>query len=166
MSKRVFLPLLIICTGLFGINQQELIEICKVYGMSQERAKYFTAELITQCTLANFNPMIMFNLAIAESGLKNIKGDNGKAIGYFQLHKETVWFVKSYYKLEHIPKDFDSLLTRIDLQIEIAVLYMKYLLDRYGSLEKALEKWNGSAKYVTYYKNVCDYIERNFLKEN
>lgn len=165
MRKRIWMAILLITTLAYAVLQDDMIKICKTYGMPEEQAKRFTAELIDQCTLANINPMIMFNLAIAESGLKNIIGDGGDSVGYFQLHKNTITFLKSYYKLKDIPKDHKELVKNPNLQIKLAVLYMKYLLEKYKSLNAALERWNGSARFVRYYEQVAMYVERVYKLE-
>jgi hypothetical protein len=128
--------------------------------MDSKIAKRFTAELITQCTLSNINPMILFNIAIAETGLKNKIGDDGKAVGYFQLHMETVWFVKQYYKIDRVPKQHTDLLYNVDLQIEIATKYFEYLTTKYTSIEEALKYWNGSERYVKYYLDISEYVSK------
>lgn len=161
----VVLVLFLGVVSLASWTPQKLVEVAKAYGMSEDRAKYFVAELCEQCTLFNINPWYLFVLAIAESGLKNIVGDNGRAVGYFQLTPEAVWFVKHRYKMD-VPKNHLELLNRIDLQIKIAVRYFAYLWEKYGGdLDKVLERWNGSKKFIRYYKEVAEYVQRVYRLE-
>ena len=138
-------------------DQQKMIQIARVYGMSEQRAKEFTSSLITHSTSFNINPWFMFYLAIAESGLKNIVGDDGASVGYFQLHVDTLKYLKARYKIK-VPKDHQELIKNIDLQIYIACFYVKLLYDRHKDLDKVLECWNGSKKFVAYYKQVASYV--------
>ena len=166
MRRCIVLVLLILLTIGFSYQidtfQEKMIKICSAYGMNDERAQLFSSTLIEECTLFNMNPLIMFVLAIAESGLKNTFGDGGGAVGYFQLHKEAVWFVATKYGLT-VPENHKDLIYFPELQIKIAIRYMHYLMERYGTMDKALEMWNGSAQYVTYYHDVFIYLKTVYL---
>ena len=163
--RNISVCLALVSSLMFRVSQPLLVDICKAYGMKQDTAQHFTAEIITECTLFNIDPETIFFLAIAETGLKNIYGDNGDAVGYFQLHKEAVWFVKERYQLKNVPKNHKDLINNVDLQIQIAVRYFHYLLAKYGSKEAALKHWNGSDGFVKYYNEVASYINRLFKKD-
>lgn len=146
-----------------GVSQAQLVKICLAYGMQPERAKLFTATLIEECTKLNIDYFPVFVLAVAETNLKNVVGDNGKAVGYFQLHKEAVWFVKHRYGI-NVGRNHTDLLYNVELQIMIAVRYFHYLLTRYNSVEQAVIRWNGKEEYLHYYKAVENYIRSVFLR--
>lgn len=160
--RRSALILILVPCLILAMQQKEMVKICKAYGMNEERAMAFTATLIEECTLLNINYEPLFFIAIAESGLKNILGDSGQAVGYFQLHKETCWFVQHRYGLK-IPKNHTDLLKNPNLQIQIAARYFHYLLGTHGTVEEAVKHWNGSEKYVVYFNQVAEYVKRVYL---
>jgi len=140
-----------------SVEQEQMIRICRAYGMSQARAKEFTASVITHATQFNINPWFIFYIAIAETNLKNVIGDDGASYGYFQLHRDTLLYLRKKYKL-WIPQKLEELILNVDLQVYIACFYAKLLLDRYKDYETVLERWNGSKKYVSYFKRIVEYV--------
>lgn len=90
-------------------------------------------------------------IGIVETNFKNIKGDNGNSLGYFQIQAPTYWYLKYEYLdiYENIdfllPWYWDNIEGRADVQIITAALYLYDLKIRYGE-EMAYSMYNGGSE--------------------
>lgn len=113
-----------------------------------------TILLLTTLTSAAFNlDSIVVGIAKIESNFNsNAIGDNGKAYGLLQIHKEVVDDVNRYYKTTYVHEEmFDSVCA-----IEVFHLYIKMGIDRYQKkysknpdIQHIVRMWNGGI-YVGY----------------
>lgn len=100
-----------------------------------------------------YNNVSIFDiLAIGhvETRFRNIIGDEGDSLGYFQIQESTYWFVKSiysdlFYELDFInlPWKWSYVEERADIQILTAILYLNYLRNKYEN--KVYYHYNGGS---------------------
>ena len=43
------------------------------------------------------DPLFMLAFGLSETDFMNVFGDSGKAVGYFQLHEDAVFYVANFY---------------------------------------------------------------------
>lgn len=97
------------------------------------------------------SPIELLAIGIVETNFKNIKGDNGNSLGYFQIQAPTYWYLKYQYLEIYENIDFllpwywDNIKDRPDVQMVTAALYLYDLKIRYGE-EKAYSMYNGGSK--------------------
>lgn len=104
-----------------------------------------------QCS--EVDPVIVLAIMGTETGFKNVIGDNGKAVGYMQLHREAVWYVNNFYpdvkKFYKKIKKHDDLIKFPVMQIRIGYRYLCLLTKNCGgNVLCAIERYNGSKEYV------------------
>jgi len=127
--------------------------------MSSWRTQFFTETILEESRDLHLDPLLILALMKAESGYKNIYGDSGLAVGYFQLHKNAVQYVQRFYpELEYVKHE--NLPKLLKAQIQIACRYI-WLINTYiseGNIRATLDRWNGSKPYgqlsfrvLTYY---------------
>lgn len=122
------------------------------YGMSPENAK-LVADVLEQEHRRDPSVRLDFMIALmyTESAFRNVLGDDGKSVGYFQLTKEAVWYV-AYYDEEVARfyrqlKSHTELLNFPDWQARIAYRYVSLLLKARGDYVSAMELWNGKGYF-------------------
>jgi len=120
-------------------------------------------------SIIKVHPIEMIAILEAESSGKNIMGDEGKAVGYFQLHWEAIWFVWSYFphlKREEFKKQ--PLSVFIDFpytQARLATLYLYLLKIQFGDdAYSAYNGWNDAyAEQIREnIKRITDYCTETF----
>ncbi len=103
------------------------------------------------------DPLFMLAFGICETGFINAIGDNGKAVGYFQLHENALFYVTNFYedvrKFKQENRNHLSLLNYPDWQLRIAYRYfylsLKYIFD--WDIVRAISAYNGrSDRYNVY----------------
>lgn len=94
---------------------------------------------------AKVHAIEMVALLEVESAGKNVMGDDGHAVGYFQLHWEAIWFVWSYFshlkRPEFKRQPLEVFIYFPYTQARIATLYLYLLKLRFG--EDAYSAYNG-----------------------
>lgn len=96
-------------------------------------------------------PIELLAIGIVETNFKNIKGDNGESLGYFQIQAPTYWYLKSKYTEIYEKLNFthawywDNVSIRPDVQLVTAILYLYDLKIRYGEAD-AYSLYNGISK--------------------
>ncbi|MCD6379636.1 transglycosylase SLT domain-containing protein [bacterium] len=155
----ILIPVMIFC-GVYDVLY---------YYLPEDRARLFEEILIEEHEMCSaVDPVIVLAIIGAESGYKNIIGDNGAAIGYMQLHQSAVWYVATFYpdvrafysKLDH----HSDLIYFPAWQIRIGYRYLCLLTrNSGGNILKALERYNGSKEYVIRVLNWLQYIYERFV---
>lgn len=175
MKKCIFVFGLFIGTVLLGesVEYTRLLAYMMDYlGMQRERAQIVLEGIYDGITDAyKYNSQIKINaiemvaLLEVESSGKNIMGDNGHAVGYFQLHWEAIWFVWSYFS--HLKRpEFKRQPLKIFLyfpytQARLATLYLYLLKLQFGpDAYSAYNGWNNAyaKKVQTTINKITNYI--------
>ncbi|AFG34458.1 hypothetical protein Ferpe_0317 [Fervidobacterium pennivorans DSM 9078] len=116
------------------------------------------------------DPLYILAFGLTETNFMNIFGDQGKAVGYFQLHENAVFYVANFYedirqfKQQH--RNHAELINYPDWQVRIAYRYI-YLTLRYvfdWDLARAISAYNGrsdkyniyTVKFFSYYANIIN----------
>ncbi|MGB4263392.1 MAG: hypothetical protein WBJ29_07640 [Fervidobacterium sp.] len=103
------------------------------------------------------DPLFMLAFGLSETGFMNVFGDSGKAVGYFQLHEDAVFYVANFYddvkefKKQH--RNHVDLIQYPDWQLKIAYRYIYLTLKNVHNWDiiKAVSSYNGrSTKYNEY----------------
>ncbi|PNR95394.1 hypothetical protein [Petrotoga sp. 9PWA.NaAc.5.4] len=96
-------------------------------------------------------PIELLAIGIVETNFKNVKGDKGESLGYFQIQAPTYWYMKNKYPEIYEKLNFthawywDNVKVRPDVQLITATLYLYDLKIRYGETE-AYSLYNGISK--------------------
>ncbi|WP_448378219.1 hypothetical protein [Fervidobacterium sp.] len=116
------------------------------------------------------DPLYILAFGLTETNFMNIFGDQGKAVGYFQIHENAVFYVANFYedikqfKRQH--RNHAELINYPDWQVRITYRYI-YLTLRYvfdWDLARAISAYNGrsdkyniyTVKFFNYYANVIN----------
>ncbi|WP_448385038.1 hypothetical protein [Fervidobacterium sp.] len=116
------------------------------------------------------DPLYILAFGLTETNFMNIFGDQGKAVGYFQIHENAVFYVANFYedvrqfKQQH--RNHAELINYPDWQVRITYRYI-YLTLRYvfdWDLARAISAYNGrsdkyniyTVKFFNYYANVIN----------
>ncbi len=151
--------LLLACTIEASDVNRLIVYMIETLKMSPERANIVMEGILDAINIdgATATPLEMVALLEAESAGKNIFGDGGEAIGYFQLHKEAIWYVWAYFP--HLkPESFKGrsikeLLYFPYLQARIATIYFSMMKERYGN--NAPKMYNGGSQaYQVRYQRI------------
>ncbi len=112
------------------------------------------------------SPIEMIAIGFLETTFRNIKGDGGKSLGFFQVQEPTYWFVKHHYRevFETInftnPWLWKDVEKRADVQLITSILYLHYLKIHHEG--KAYFHYNGGS---TVYQNNVEKILENLYNE-
>jgi len=124
----------------------------------------FTEEL-------SLNPLLIITLMDIESSFKqNIIGDNGVAVGFFQLHDVAMQDVcrysnelnTIYYK--YLKQDFTQIIKYPVRQLQFALSYLCYY-NQFGGTSEMIKMWNHTSnfkeklykKYIFYYQKFINF---------
>ena len=138
----------VIIVSQFGDSVQDIMYSELRPNMSEWRTQFFIKTITEESRDLHLDPLLILALMKAESRYKNVVGDHGEAIGYFQLHDNAVAYVQRFYPdlayVQH--KNLSKLLKA---QIQIACRYIRlinvFITD--GNIRATLDRWNGSAPY-------------------
>jgi hypothetical protein len=142
-----------------------IFKIATAYGLDTQEASLI-ANIIEEESL--YFPKVPYQIFTAlitvETGFRNVVGDDGKALGYCQIHKSAFDFVMRFYKDDLISRfgniEFEDLLGNTELQIRVGYRYlhliMTYLTD--NNIIEALNFWNNSD---TFYIKVFKALVKN-----
>ncbi|AMW32177.1 hypothetical protein SAMN04488510_12012 [Fervidobacterium changbaicum] len=161
LSKSFCILLLILSVN--SILAGELYEFAYVFLVNhkvpENHAKLMAKALEEEAEIVpkSVDPLYMLAFGLSETNFRNIFGDQGKAVGYFQLHENAVFYVANFYddvkqfKQQH--RNHVELINHPDWQLRIAYRYI-YLTLRYvfdWDLARAISAYNGrSDKYNVY----------------
>ena len=169
MKKILISICLIVSLLVFGISREGILEVMNYYNVNEDRAVILTDELFNNSE--GVDPEIMLALMISEGGIKNVIGDHGEAMGYFQLHDCAIEYVTRFYpdvlEFYNSLNTIDDLLKFPAMQVKIACRYM-YCLQIFvcnGNLLKALNLWNNSENYYLRIFKIIIFIHKNILRE-
>ncbi|MGC8902203.1 MAG: hypothetical protein ACP5KD_02480 [Fervidobacterium sp.] len=122
------------------------------------------------------DPLFILAFGLTETGFVNTFGDNGKAVGYFQIHENAVFYVANFYqdvrefKAKH--RSHADLIRYPDWQLRIAYRYIFLSLKNIHGwdITKAISAYNGRRdKYneytVKFFKNYSEII-RQYMNFN
>lgn len=124
------------------------------------------------------DPLMIIAFAYAESLFRNVYGDHGKAVGYFQLHENAVLYVANFYddvrQFKRTHRPHAELMKYPDWQLRIAYRYVFLTLKHVFNwdLVRTISAYNGrSSRYNVYierfFKFYAEIVSRyvHFTKE-
>jgi len=170
----------LLCTLLIYADEFDFIyEKCLEYGTTPERAKLISSTIKEEyfnTIYESIDPLLILALIIGESNIKNLYGDNGNAVGYFQLHQDAVWYVASFYpdiasRLRKIGYHKNLIrFPRVQIQIGVRYLYLILLHITNGNITKALNYYNRGnlsnySKYVSYILTIYADLVQEYTKK-
>ncbi|HOK87959.1 MAG TPA: hypothetical protein PKI14_08195 [Fervidobacterium sp.] len=117
------------------------------------------------------DPLLMLAFGLSETNFMNVFGDSGKAVGYFQLHENAVFYVANFYddvkEFKKQNRNHVDLIKHPDWQLRIAYRYMYLTLKNVHNWDiiKAISSYNGrSDKYniyvVNFFRNYAMVVEK------
>jgi len=104
------------------------------------------------------DPLLIVSVITVETEFRNVIGMAGE-LGLMQVKPETAKFVARVYKLPTPKNGWKELFWDYELNILYGSYYLKYLLNRYKDLSKALEHYNGSKWRKEYAKKIIELYE-------
>ena len=106
----------------------------------------FTKEL-------SLNPLLIISLMDIESSFKqNIIGDNGSAVGFFQLHDIAMRDVCRYSNelntiyFKYLKQDFTQIIKYPVRQLQFALSYLIYY-NQFGGTSEMIKMWNHTSNF-------------------
>lgn len=152
MIRFLMVILIILVSFCFGI----FVTLLHYYGLSQKRAEEIENALLEEYTRCpQINPFLVLGVILTESSFKNVYGDQGKAVGYMQLHTGAINYVASFYKdvktfARKINHDYRKLIQFPVWQIKIGYRYlcMLYKYQAEGDIITTLWYYNGDLTYA------------------
>lgn len=97
----------------------------------------------------HISPLDMIAIGHVETRFRNLIGDEGLSLGYFQIQQETYWFVKHRYSLVYNYLNFnepwiwDIVKDNPKIQLITSYLYLNYLYERFSN--RAFFFYNGGS---------------------
>lgn len=162
MWKVLFFNLILLIVIGFSVNVYMYI-LQDYMHINKERAQILYQTIEQELSkYPEFSTLDILCLMGIETNGKNIFGDHNKAIGYFQLHKEAIYYVWSYYpelgREKFISHPIKNLIYFPKLQVRLSLSYLHLLYLRTHDKEKAIAWYNGD-KYNTnhYYTKFLSY---------
>uniref|UniRef100_A0A7C4GFE2 Lytic transglycosylase domain-containing protein n=1 Tax=Fervidobacterium thailandense TaxID=1008305 RepID=A0A7C4GFE2_9BACT len=145
--------------GFSGVLGEFAFTVLREYGVPERDAQIIarTLEEESKIVPSAVDPLMVIAFGLVESMFRNIVGDNGKAIGYFQLHEAAVIYVANFYedvrqyKRNH--RKHSELLNFPDWQTRIAYRYVYLTLKNVckWDLLSTISAYNGrSDRYNMY----------------
>ncbi len=121
--------------------------------------------------IPQIDPFLVLALGFAETSFRNVYGDGGNAVGYFQLHQDAVFYVANFYEdvrqYKRENRVHQDLMKYPDWQTRIAYryLYLKWKNVFNQDIILTISRYNGRKdKYNTYIAKVLkifgEYVER------
>jgi len=118
----------------------------------------------------SFSPILILAIITVESDFNQFAiGDNGKAVGFFQLHEIAMIDVGRYNQelkniyLKNFKSDFTKIIYYPIRQLQFSLEYLNYY-NKYGGCELMIDLWNYTEVYKTKLLSIYqDYYE--ILKE-
>jgi soluble lytic murein transglycosylase len=111
----------------------------------------------TAAAKTGLDPLLIIAVITVESEFRNVIGSAGE-LGLMQIKPETAQFISKNFDLP-VPNDWKALLWDYELNILYGSCYLKYLLDKFGNLRKALEYYNGGSYRKEYAEKILTLYE-------
>lgn len=108
------------------------------------------------------DPLLITSIIIVETGFRNVIGMHGE-LGMMQIKEDTASFVARYYNIPEPTEGWVRILWDFKLNIKIGAYYLKYLYDKFGSINEAIKHYNGG-KYKEEYAEKTLEKYREMLK--
>lgn len=156
MKKLLLLLILLFSIFIFSSKQDFIYDYLVFERDIPKQEAYLIAETIYKDSDSlGIEPLIVLSIMETETNVRNIFGDSGSAVGYFQLHRDATHYVANFYpyikyKLQLI-NDHDSLIKYPVLQTKIAIRYLFLMEINNKDIIYALGRYNGQEKYVNRY---------------
>jgi len=152
----------VLVASTFAITYEEVLKIMQYYNVPEQRAKLLAEVIIEESVeCPAVDPLIILAVIASETGFRNIYGDNGRAVGYMQLHQSAAWYVANFYPevKDFLRKvQFKDLIKFPAMQIRIGYRYL-YLLTKFvynGNIVSAINAYNGRGD-LKYYRRVLEH---------
>ncbi|ABR31160.1 lytic transglycosylase [Thermosipho melanesiensis] len=164
MKKCYFLFFLIISSLIFALPGEWFRDFVRDYRSAydlptdDELLLKIENAILDASKETGLDPLLITSVIIVESEFRNVIGMYGE-LGMMQIKPETADFVANYYNLEKPKEGWTRILWDFKLNIKIGSYYLKYLYDKFGSIQKAVKHYNGGI-----YKEV--YAEKILKKYN
>ncbi len=123
--------------------------------------------------IANLDPLLVLAFGLTETGFVNTFGDNGKAVGYFQIHEDALFYVANFYEDVRIFRkslsSHSELIRYPDWQLKIAYRYLYLTLKNVHKwdITMAISAYNGRKdRYneytIKFFRNYSDVINEYY----
>lgn len=156
MKKLIIILFLLLSIFIFSNKQDFIYDYFLFERDIPQREAYLMAKTIYQDSEAlDIEPLIVLSILETETNVRNIYGDSGEAVGYFQLHKDAVYYVTNFYpyikqKVKEIG-NHNELLKYPVLQTKIAIRYLFLMEINNKDIIHALSRYNGQESYINRY---------------
>ncbi len=111
----------------------------------------------TASARTGLDPLLIISVITVESEFRNVIGSAGE-LGLMQIKPDTAEFISKKFDLP-VPSNWRALLWNYNLNILYGACYLKYLLDKYKNLRKALEAYNGGSYRKEYAEKIITLYE-------
>ncbi len=139
--------------GVYSLEWLEdyVSEVREGYGLKTDfRFVQGLKEAVDRAALkTGLDPLLIIAIISVESGFRNVMGMAGE-LGMMQIKPETAEFVSKVFSLPRPEEGWKELLWNYELNILYGAHYLKFLLDKFGDLKKAVEYYNGGSKKEIY----------------
>ncbi len=147
--------------------ERALYDLFIKYKVPEYQAKVLSKTIAEEHTrTGGFDPLLLVAVGITESHLRNVRGFDGRAAGYFQLWDTATKDMARFYSDIKIfldkSKDHFEILDHPDIQVKVAYRYLAHLMKlNRGDIFKVLTQYNGRRghKYNIYVQKVLNNYE-------
>ncbi len=147
--------------------ERALYDLFIKYKVPEYQAKVLSKTIAEEHTkIGGFDPLLLAAVGITESHLRNVRGFDGRAAGYFQLWDTATKDMARFYSDIKIfldkSKDHFEILDHPDIQVKVAYRYLAHLMKlNRGDVFKVLTQYNGRRghKYNIYVQKVLSNYE-------
>ncbi|QTA38747.1 transglycosylase SLT domain-containing protein [Thermosipho ferrireducens] len=101
------------------------------------------------------DPLLIISVIVVESEFRNVIGLYGE-LGMMQIKPQTAAFVAKKYGIKEPEEGWIRIMWDFKLNIKIGTYYLKYLYEKYGSITKAVENYNGGIYKEIYAKRILE----------
>ncbi len=165
-EKRTDYPVISIIYNVPNL-EKTLYNLLIKYKIPENQAKILSKTIAEEHTKnGGFDPLLLVAVGITESHLRNVKGFDGRAAGYFQLWdtatKDMARFYKDIKNFVENTQDHFEILNHPDIQVRVAYRYLAHLMRLHNrDLFKVLTQYNGRKghKYNIYVQKVLSNYE-------
>lgn len=142
-----------------GVLVEFAFTVLREYGVPERDARIIATTLEEESKIvpSAVDPLMIIAFGLVESMFRNIVGDKGKAVGYFQLHEPAVIYVANFYEdvreFKRNHRKHSDLLDFPDWQTRIAYRYVYLTLKNVyrWDLLRTISAYNGrSDRYNVY----------------
>lgn len=148
--------IIVSCLTVFGGKQDFIYDYFMFERNLPQKEAFLMASTIYNDSVAfNIEPLLILSIMETETNVRNVVGDNGDAIGYFQLHVDAVYYVSNFFpyisnKIKIIGSH-DNLIKYPVLQAKIAIRYLYLMKQNTEDIILSLGRYNGQTDYINKY---------------